>query len=231
MSDDANTTQARLLDAAENLFASKGFDQVSIRELAAAADVNVAAVNYHFQSKENLYREVITRRYAGQRDRTVAALEDLLKGSDGTPDLAEVIGIMVRQYLEGTLAAPEGPGFLMAVSREMHGQQPHVSEALFREMIAPVFQAFSAAILQARPHLTSGQLSWTIASIVGQVHHFIMRWIKRESLRQDTESLAIMMKVFPPLGEPLPEYIRLVTDHVTAFSTAAVDGMFPEVAS
>ena len=57
MSEDKHETKQRLLDAAEVLFAEKGFDGVSIRELAAAADVNVAAVNYHFQGKQNLYRE------------------------------------------------------------------------------------------------------------------------------------------------------------------------------
>ena len=50
---DDRQTKDRLLDAAEDLFAARGFAEVSIRELALAADVNIAAVNYHFHGKEN----------------------------------------------------------------------------------------------------------------------------------------------------------------------------------
>ena len=231
MTEDTNPTRDRLLDAAEHLFAQKGFDEVSIRELAAAAGVNVAAVNYHFQGKEKLYQEVIVRRFVGQRDRTVKALSAVLEAQPGPPSLPKVIQTMVTQYLEGALAAPEGPGFLMAVSREMHGHATPHRTVLFREMIAPVFAAFSEAIIKARPHLRPDQVTWIIASIVSQVHHFILRWIKKEAMDPQDEGRAIMLSVFPVLNEPLPLYIGQVTRHITDFSTAAVDGMFPEVVS
>ncbi len=64
---------------------------------------------------------------------------------------------------------------------------------------------------------------------MGQVHHFIMRWQKRQDLNSDPESLQIMLRAFPPLGLPLPEYCEQVTEHIIRFSTAAIDSMFPEV--
>src|ERR1700743_947942 len=55
-------TKTRILDAAEKLFGLKGFEATSLRDITAEADVNLAAVNYHFQSKESLIDAVIARR-------------------------------------------------------------------------------------------------------------------------------------------------------------------------
>src|SRR5579864_2147439 len=55
-------TKTRLLDAAEKLFGQNGFDATSLRDITAEAQVNLAAVNYHFQSKESLIEAVIARR-------------------------------------------------------------------------------------------------------------------------------------------------------------------------
>src|SRR5213595_1121734 len=55
-------TKDRILDAAESLFMEHGFEATSLRSITAAADVNLAAVNYHFGSKEELFQAVLTRR-------------------------------------------------------------------------------------------------------------------------------------------------------------------------
>src|SRR3982750_4118509 len=58
----AADTKARMLDAAEALFMEHGFEATSLRSITAAAGVNLAAVNYHFGSKEELFQAVLTRR-------------------------------------------------------------------------------------------------------------------------------------------------------------------------
>ena len=55
-------TKTRILNAAEKLFGEKGFDGTSLRDITAEAQVNLAAVNYHFQSKDSLFDAVIERR-------------------------------------------------------------------------------------------------------------------------------------------------------------------------
>lgn len=229
MNEDRQTTKNRLLDAAESLFTEKAFEKVSVRELAAAADVNVAAVNYHFQGKENLFHEVILRRFVIQRDRTLAALDDLLAETGGHPRVDQVIGILVRQHLEGALASPGSASFLALMARQMQPGNAHMAGTFFREMVAPIFGAFSRSIIAARPCLEPEQVDWISASMVGQIHHFIMRWQKRQDMESDPESLQIMLKSFPPLELPVTDYIEQVTEHVTRFSTAAIDGLYPEV--
>lgn len=229
MTEDRLSTSDRLLDAAERLFAEKGFEAVSVRELAAAAEVNVAAVNYHFQGKENLFRQVILRRFTGQRDRTLAALDRLLAETRGRPAVAQVIEVLVGQYLCGALSDEGASSFLTLMAREMHGGRTGTSTPFFKEMVAPIFQAFSRALMAARPSLRQDDLNWIIASIIGQIHHFTLRWLKRRQLDDEPEALAIIQKAFPALELPLPEYVRQVTDHITRFSAAAVDGLHPEV--
>jgi len=232
LSEEKQQTKDRLLDAAEQLFASKGFEDVSIRELAAAADVNIAAINYHFQGKENLFREVILRRFVDQRNSTLAALDKMLESTDGKPGLDDVVGTMVSQYLENALSRSGSGNFMNLMVREMHDQKGHASSAFFKEMVAPVFLAFSRALITARPCLQQEELNWIIASIVGQIHHFIMRWHKVQAMPEDdAESRQIMLRAFPALKLSRDEYIKEVGDHITRFSTAAIDSMFPEVAS
>ena len=214
----------RLLDAAEELFAAKGFAEVSIRELAAAADVNVAAVNYHFQGKENLFQEVITRRFSTQRDRTLEGLQSLLDQTEGKPQVEQVIRVLVSEYLDGALSN----SFLTMITREMHGGKGGTHVQFFKQMVAPIFAAISQALIAARPSLKQDDLNWIIASIVGQIHHFILRRIKCESCQDMPEAREIMLNAFPALALSQEEYVRQTTDHIARFSTAAINGLYPE---
>ena len=221
---DDRQAKERLLDAAEQLFASKGFGEVSVRELAAAAEVNVAAVNYHFQGKETLFHEAIVRRFTGQRDRTLSGLQGLLERSEGRPRVDEVIRVLVSEYLDGALSN----NFLTMITRDMHSGKGAGHLEFLKEMVAPVFQAISQALIAARPNLQQDDLNWIIASIVSQIHHFIMRRLKCERSDDVPEVREIMLKAFPALALDHDEYVRQVADHITRFSTAAIDGLYPE---
>jgi AcrR family transcriptional regulator len=222
------STQDRLLDAAEELFATKGFSEVSIRELAAAADVNVAAVNYHFQGKDNLLQEVILRRFVQQREATLNALEKVVTEAGDRPSLEQVIDTLVRTYLTGTLGTRKKVTFLSMIAEEMTGHHAQAHDVFFKEMIAPVFAAFSRALTAAHPRLTAEDLTWVIASIVGQIHHFIVRWKKARSFEEDSEALRTMLRVFPPVGLTVEQYIEAATDHISRFSSAAILALYPE---
>jgi len=78
-------TKMRLLDAAERLFSDKGFEAVSHREIASAAAVNLAAINYHFGSKDQLIRAVIKRSVDPLNARRLAALARAERRAGSTP--------------------------------------------------------------------------------------------------------------------------------------------------
>jgi AcrR family transcriptional regulator len=89
-------THARLLNAAAQLFAARGFKEVTVREICSAAGANVAAVNYHFGDKAGLYRDVLNTAIATMRATTDAARQ---AGEGRTPDerLRAYIRVFVRR--------------------------------------------------------------------------------------------------------------------------------------
>jgi AcrR family transcriptional regulator len=93
-------TRARILQAAEALFAEHGFDAVSMRDLTAAAGVNLAAVNYHFGSKQALLAEVFALRANVLVDQRLQLLERVPRDKHGRPRIEAVIEAFLRPSLE-----------------------------------------------------------------------------------------------------------------------------------
>ena len=126
--------QDRILDAAEILFAQKGFVGVTVREITSAARVNVAAVNYHFGGKKALYLEVFRQRWVARVKRVqqffLARLE--AAGQDEHPEKA-----FARALAEAILAGPLKEG-----ERLRHAQ------LIVREMTQPT-EAFDLVMEHA----------------------------------------------------------------------------------
>lgn len=96
----AADTRARILQVAEELFAEHGFDAVSMRDLTAAAGVNLAAVNYHFGSKQALLAEVFEVRASALVADRLERLARLPRDRKGRPALEDVIEAFLRPSLE-----------------------------------------------------------------------------------------------------------------------------------
>ncbi|MBZ0134661.1 MAG: TetR family transcriptional regulator, partial [Rhodanobacter sp.] len=91
-----SSTRDRILGTAEKMFAQRGFDGASLRQLTAAAGVNLAAVNYHFGSKEKLVEEVFRRRLDALNANRLADLHKLA-GCEAT--LEQVLAAYIRPAL------------------------------------------------------------------------------------------------------------------------------------
>src|SRR5256714_6398196 len=100
-------TRTRILDAAEELFMQHGFEGTSMRMLTARAGVNLAAVNYHFGSKDALIEAVVHRRLDAMNAARIAAL-DPAEASGRTPTAAEGIPALVRPTLRMIQGATRG---------------------------------------------------------------------------------------------------------------------------
>src|SRR5436190_24366511 len=87
----AAATKERILDAAESLFMEHGFEATSLRSITAAAAVNLAAVNYHFGSNEELFQAVLTRRLAPMNHDRLTLLTALERDAAPTPVSCEQI--------------------------------------------------------------------------------------------------------------------------------------------
>jgi len=91
--------QDRLLDAAEQLFSEHGFEGTSVRDIAATAGCNIAAVNYYFSGKDKLYTEVWRRELVQMRDARLQALEQVMSESGGKPPLEDLLRSFANAFV------------------------------------------------------------------------------------------------------------------------------------
>ena len=132
-------TRERLLREAERLFAARGFNDVTVREICSAAQANVAAVNYHFGDKLGLYREVMQIAIAAMRDSTEAARE----AGQGLPP-AEQLRTYVTLFLH-RLLTPGHEWIHQLIQREMSDPTPALDD-LVEQGVRPRLEYLSRIV-------------------------------------------------------------------------------------
>jgi AcrR family transcriptional regulator len=147
-------TRKRILIAAEQLFAERGISSTSMRALTKAADVNLAAVHYHFGSKEALLDAVIEFRAAPMNHARIAALEAHAAERAGRPLEVDCI---FRAYLmpaiRSVIESPESAIHLPRLFARLEAQPPELLEAIYRRHLGDVTRRFVEALQQALPDL------------------------------------------------------------------------------
>lgn len=164
-------TKTALLDCAEELFLTRGFERVSIREITEAAGSNVAAVNYHFNGKTNLYRDILARRMDAIAGEKISMLEQLVARSPET-SLEELLNAYIRSYFDALKVSTDMDRLMQIIYREM-GPDAIATDLVASRLVVPIHQALQAIILRIRPNIEPGHVSLCISSITGQILHFI----------------------------------------------------------
>lgn len=168
-------TRDRILAAAETLFMERGYAATSLRMITAKARVNLAAVNYHFGSKESLIREVFERRLGPLNAARLAYLDRLEEKAQGralqVERIVEAIVVPALQVSRDPLGG--GAVFLRLLGRAFSEPASYVRETLpahYREVIIRFKDAFSRALpnvpeqdLAWRMHFMFGAMSYTMA--------------------------------------------------------------------
>ena len=153
------STRERILGAAETLFARHGFAGASLRQVTAAANVNLAAVNYHFGSKDNLIEEVFRRRLDELNARRVDALNAALAGN--APKLEDVLAAFIRPALDLSLDEPGGHAFMRVLARAYAEHDERLRKFL-SENYGHVLREFAAVFARFLPHLGKEELYWRL---------------------------------------------------------------------
>ena len=168
----ATVTKARILDAAEALFMEHGFEATSLRAITAAAGVNLAAVNYHFGSKEELFQAVLTRRLDPMNQERV----DLLTRLEGeaAPGPLPCERILHAMFVPALKLArdPErgGKDFLRLLGRAYADPAPFIRKFLAAQYTVMIAR-FKAAFARALPDLPKKELSWRLHFIMGALSY------------------------------------------------------------
>lgn len=162
------STRERILGAAETLFARHGFAGASLRQVTAAANVNLAAVNYHFGSKDNLIEEVFRRRLDELNARRLAALDGALAAADSS--LEDVLGAFIRPALELSLDPSGGHAFMRVLARA-YAEHDERLRRFLSDNYGHVLRDFAVAFSGLLPHLGKEELYWRLDFITGALTH------------------------------------------------------------
>ena len=158
------STKDRILGATEELFAQYGFSGTSLRQVTSHADVNIAAVNYHFGSKENLVNEVFRRRMDGM---TAARMEGLRAASTGqTGQLRPILAAFVEPALAMAQDHDGGEAFVRVIARA-YAEHNESLRRFLSEQYGHVLREFSRAIALCLPGLPKDVLYWRMDFLSG----------------------------------------------------------------
>ncbi len=179
-------TKQKIIDAAECLFARDGYHTTSLRSITAEAKVNLAAVNYHFGSKEALLEATIMRRLAPLNEIRSAQLESLLERSakNGVPPCTRDV---LRTFIEPTLRlrqeGSDAENFIALIGRTL-AEPRGVAMNIFMRQMAPLMQRISHALTLSLPSLSQQDVFWRLHFTIGSLSH-IMRCHERHSIVPD----------------------------------------------
>ncbi len=159
-------TKQRILGAAERLFAERGFDATSLRAITAAAGVNLAAVNYHFRSKDELIRAVLARNMAPLNARRLELLAGFEASAQGQPvPVEQIVRALIGPMLE-LQCLPGHANLPMLVGRMYTDPSPRIRQ-LFVDELGETARRFRAALRRSLPGLPPTDLYWRIGFMIG----------------------------------------------------------------
>jgi len=173
----------RVLEAAEVLFATHGFEATSVRAITAAAKVHLSAVNYHFGSKENLIIEVLRRAIRPLNARRLALLESsITQHSPQAVPLPELLETMLRPCLEMSLD-PERRQIFHLLERSMSEEGNFIREILETEWL-PMVQRYMSEYQRTLPDVPADEIHWCIHFTIGAMIHTVRHSTDLEALSQ-----------------------------------------------
>ena len=166
---DGARTRERILDAAERLFAERGVAGASLRAITRAAGVNLAAVHYHFGSKDALVNAVV-RRYTGPlNEQRLARLDELERRYGRRPvPLRRLVAAFVEPLLERAADPERGREFTRLMGRLL-AEPEYFFGRIAPEQFHSVRERFLAAFRRALPQLSPAEVFWRVMLMIGTV--------------------------------------------------------------
>jgi AcrR family transcriptional regulator len=199
---DLDTKRDRIVDAAGELFAERGFDGTTVRDICQAADANVAAVNYYFGDKQRLYVEAVVRAHRWRMERV--KLPEWSADTNPEQKLADFIKTFIRRVRSG----PGDTWHTRLIMREIGNPSAACAE-LVQSSIRPQFEILLFILCELLPDETDTEkLRLTAFSIVGQClfYHFADPVIRNLLSAEDYVALEI----------------DKLADHITQFSLQTI---------
>jgi AcrR family transcriptional regulator len=160
-------TRERILDAAEELFAQRGFEGVSVRQIMRKADADVSLAYYHFKSKQDLFDQVMLRRVEFLNEIRLKALEEVVgRHVDDEPTVEEIIGAFTRPLLQLLVDDHEKWSYYYQLIAQINNS-PDRGGQLMSRYFDPLVSRFIEALNKALPGSDPADLYWSYHFLSG----------------------------------------------------------------
>ncbi|MCG9714182.1 TetR family transcriptional regulator [Shewanella insulae] len=196
-------TKTRILDAAEKLFAERGFSETSLRLITSKAEVNLASVNYHFGSKKELIRAVLARYLDRFMPEASNAVVQLKQASE--PSLNEIFSSLVKPLLELNKFKADGTRtFLQLLGRGYIESQGHLRWFITTHY-GEHLSEFVKAVAESAPHIPPAEMFWRLHFTLGTVVFTMasadaLTEIAEADFNEHNDIEAVIRKVIPYLA-------------------------------
>ncbi len=192
--DKKQTTKARLIDAASEIFANKGYREATVAEICEAADANIAAVNYHFGDKSNLYREVWSFLFSEEAERHPIQKDF----SDMGPETW--LRLFIRSRIENIFDTGVAGRLPRLLHREM-GEPTEMHDSLFENYLKPIHEMVEKAIKGLiGSEISENQLKLAVVNFMG-LHIFLNVGHQKTKSGQDCKGPGHRLPSFDDPGE------------------------------
>ncbi|MET1255328.1 TetR/AcrR family transcriptional regulator [Aliikangiella maris] len=196
-------TKTKILDAAEELFAERGFAETSLRVITAKAEVNLASVNYHFGSKKSLIEAVFDRfmqSFTAQIMKEMAILE-----KNKSIDISQVLGTLVEPLMGTDNVRPNGASvFMKLLGRAYAESQGHIRRYVMHNY-AHVLARFTRLLQKACPQIAASEMFWRLHFMLGAfiftlAGHEALQDISQSDFEESVSTKDIILKLIPFLA-------------------------------
>lgn len=199
-------TRERLLAEAEKVFAARGYEGASVRQITRAAGANVAAVSYYFGGKEGLYQAVFARLLEIMRERRIRRVEADMEAAGREITLEEFLTSFAEAFVEPLVEDERGSDFMSLFDQEMRLHRVPTA-VLRKQLIVPIMLLFARSLERVGVELEPATAARCLMSMVGQLAH---------ALKADRRL------VETGVSEPLPVALEDMIPHIVRFSAAGI---------
>lgn len=203
-------TKTVILDAAEHAFADLGFDAASLRHIISVAGVNLAAVHYHFGSKEGLIAAVFSRRLGPLNQERLRLLDSIEATHTKDMPVERVLEALVGPALRLARDPAKGGPVVMRLFGRTIAEPSEYLQRLLNEQFGDVVKRFAAALHRALPSLPPAVLFWRMVFVIGAMGHLMCDPQKLKEMSkglcdpEDTEAAIKQLVAFLAAGMQAP---------------------------
>lgn len=219
----AGDTRRRLLEAAESLFIECGYEAMSLRQITTKANANLAAVNYHFGSKEALMHELLSQRLDRLNLERLNLLSNCEKQWPENMDATAVFAMLFIPAFRISHESVGGKSFMRVLGRVYSDRSPFIRNYL-QEHYRPIFGRFFEAFSRTLPDLPRNELGLRL--------HFGLKALSGILAGEDMQKLIDDLSMGEAIndGELMARLISLISPILTApFGSPEQIGIIEEV--